>query len=818
MKPGMGLPSSPFWAEPLLRGQGQLLERLAAGASLSEILEDLCLLVETHCPGKKCAVLLVEGGDHFRIGGAPTLPDLFRSGVDGSGLGPGTTPCGLAASLRCEVSVEDIQTNPDWIQAAPLAQALALHGVVSIPILGGPEQVLGTFALYQGAPGPFPSAELELLRACVGLASIAIRHHQREDQDLRASEARLRAEDRYRKLVDSLAEGIAIVGFDEVFEFANPAAHADFGVDPGTLPGRRLTEFLEPDQLKILHDQALRRLDGQQSRYELKIHRPNGEIRILAVNAVPRIREDGSFGGAFVVFLDITERVEGEAALRRTEYRFRRLFEAIPVGVVIHREGRIQYVNPATLKAAGLTASEEMVGRAITDFLSPEDLRITQERLKILMAGGEVPWIEMHHLRADGTPFPVESRMMRLEGDEKPVLLSVFQDITERKRSDEALRQAQKLESLGVLAGGIAHDFNNLLTAMLGNLNLAQIAIPEENPSNTYLEQLERAIVKASDLTRQMLAYSGRGRFIVRAVNLNRVVEEMADLLSVSISKMVALQFRLHQDLPSVEADGTQLQQVVMNLVLNASEAIGDKQGTIALSTRPVVLTEADLARDFPGQAMKAGDHVLLEVQDTGTGMTSEVAQRIFDPFFTTKATGRGLGLSAMQGILRGHHAGIRVTTAPGKGTTFSIYFQPSETPPSEAGGPAPASQASPSRGRILVVDDEEAVRLTLGAMLRSLGFEVLEAEDGVQALELFQREGGSLAGMLLDLSMPRLDGRETLKVLRATAPRFPVLLNSGYDDGAALQPLLDLGPAVFLQKPYSLETLREALAKLLSR
>lgn len=1055
----------PAWAEPFLRGQGRLLERLAAGAPLKQIMEELCLLVEAHCPGKTCAILLVGEDDRFRIAGAPSLPEPFWTGVEGSGLGPGTTPCGLAASLGREVLVADLQSDPAWERSAPLSTALSVRGCVSIPILGGEGKALGTFALYQPEAGPFPEQEIELLRASVGLASIAIRHHQRETQAdelrerqalaksegrfqamvsaleelvlefdrqgrflevwtadesllayprsellgksveevlppefaqrvkasilrvletgqpedleyslqvrkgerwflarltairegntspdrvcvlirditqrkeaedaLRASESRFRilcehvgqlvydrnldadtiewtgpierligvppeafqtegvagwarrihpvdrdevlahvdrsrthlqpfssvyrfrkadgtylhiedrgafvsirghsrmvgvmtditadtqAEARYRELVEALAEGIAIVGGDETFEFANPAAHAVFGVEPDTLPGRLLTEFLYPDQLDILHAQTRRRQEGRQSTYELQIHRPSGEVRTLAVNASPRIREEGSYAGAFVVFLDITERVEAEAALRRSENRFRRLFEAIPMGVVIHREGHIQYVNPATAQAVGLASAEEAVGRKIADFLLPEDLQTTMQRLEVLRAGGEVPWIEMRHLRIDGSAFPVESRMMILEAETQPVLLSVFQDISDRKRTEESLRQTQKLESLGVLAGGIAHDFNNLLTAMLGNLNLAQMSMPNGAPAAAYLDHLEGAIQKAAELTRQMLAYSGRGRFIVHPINLNLVVEEMAKLLAVSIPKKISLRFHLQANLPLVEADMAQLQQVVMNLVLNASESIGESEGLIAISTSALTLDQNILNQEFMGQDLEPGPHVLLEITDTGSGMSPEVAGKIFDPFFSTKSTGRGLGLSAMLGILRGHQAGIRLQTALNQGSTFSIYF-----PASEASDPGPSVQATesrttPNQGCLLLVDDEESLRSTLGAMLRGLGYEVLEASDGAEALEVFQRHRASLCGMVLDLTMPRMDGRETLRQLRTFAPDFPVLLNSGYDEGDALVSLLSLGPAAFIQKPYSIGALQAALDHLLGK
>ncbi len=628
--------------------------------------------------------------------------------------------------------------------------------------------------------------------------------------------SRVVAEERYRQLVESVAEGIAIVDEREIFEFANSAAHSVFGVAPGGLPGRCITDFLAADQLGVLHRQTRQRQEGQRSTYELRIHRQTGEERILTINAVPRFDPEGRYAGSFVVFLDVTRRVQTEEALRQSEHRFRRLFEEIPLGVVIHRDGRVLYANQAAAEAVGLEDPTQAVGRMVYHFIPPEDLPTVAEREKVLLEGGEVPFIELRHLRMDGTPFPVDSRMMVLEPGDPPTLLSVFQDITERKRSEEALRQSQKLESLGVLAGGIAHDFNNLLTAMMGNLNLAQLRLPRDSAVHAFLSNLESAMSRASDLTRQMLAYSGRGRFVVRPLDLNQVVEEMTNLLTVSISKKVALRFRPDPGLPLIDADATQIQQVVMNLVINASEAIQDQEGSITLSTAPLDLDEASLRLDYPGQGLAPGPHAALEVSDTGSGMGPEVLEKIFDPFFTTKSTGRGLGLSAMQGILRGHKAGIHIQSEPGRGSRFRIVFPASKAARASEAEPSPAAAEAPIHGRILLVDDEPDVRHALKDMLEMAGYQVVQAEDGIQAMECFRNRAADFQCVVLDLTMPRMDGAETFKALRALAPHQPILLSSGYDAGEVVRPLLEQGRAAFLQKPYRFQALLQALQGLM--
>jgi CheY-like chemotaxis protein len=328
---------------------------------------------------------------------------------------------------------------------------------------------------------------------------------------------------------------------------------------------------------------------------------------------------------------------------------------------------------------------------------------------------------------------------------------------------------------------------------------------------------VERTVLKAAELTKQMLAYSGRGRFVVKPHDLNQVVQEMTHLLNVSISKKVQLRYELSPDLPVIEADAAQIQQVVMNLVTNASEAIGDRDGVIAIATRAQQLDEAQLRTVFLGQTLKPGLHAVLEISDTGSGIPPEILGRIFDPFFTTKQSGRGLGLSAMQGILRGHHAGIRIQSEPGRGSTFTLYF------PATAGaalrGEAPSIRGGDRRfqGRVLLADDEEDVRASTRAMLEILGFEVVAVADGQEAVDLFEMERARFDLVLLDLTMPRMDGREAFRALRTLRPGIPVILYSGYSEHESLKDALGQGFAAFLQKPFLLADLRLTVHQVLS-
>jgi PAS domain S-box-containing protein len=543
--------------------------------------------------------------------------------------------------------------------------------------------------------------------------------------------------------------------------------------------------------------------------------------------------------------------------------RYRELFELAPDAYLVTSLTGI--IGEANQSAAGLfgIAPQFLTGKALAAYIASEDRprfrallndRVQSGRrhttlFRLRTRGGKRLVAELTYSVAegfDGKPAGIRwlirdvSEQERLARQIRTLNAELERRVAERSADlraaqqlsddlfhrEQAARRAaeaseaqslhvQKLESIGVLAGGIAHDFNNLLHVVLGNADIALSRLPARSPAREPLEEVVRATIRAADLTRQMLAYSGKGAFVVRHLDLSSEVREMATLLRTAISKQASLVWELASNLPAVNADPTQIRQIVMNLITNASDALRDASGNITLRTGVVRREELNDPR-FGGpvdqEATRPGDELLvyLEISDTGAGMMPDTLQRIFDPFFSTKFAGRGLGLAAVMGIVQSHQGLIRIRTEPGEGTSFRVLFPAVAGPARKSEKPSSARSDWQGAGTVLVVDDEEGVREVAERMLQEIGFDTLSASDGREALELMQRIGDRVIAVLLDLSMPHVGGQETLRQLRAQRPQLPIIMMSGYTEQAVAPQVNASGPpiTVFLQKPFLAEDL----------
>lgn len=520
----------------------------------------------------------------------------------------------------------------------------------------------------------------------------------------------------------------------------------------------------------------------------------------------------------FAFVRDISARKEAERKLSTSEERFRLVARAtldavweidIPNNEVWWNETYDLVFGPRPRETAG--SWDWWLER-----IDEEEREHIRESLEVVLADSEaVNWAIEYHFTTDaGNRLFVQDRAHILRDDDGKALriIGSMRDQTaleeamlERERIEKKILEAQKLESLGVLAGGIAHDFNNLLTAMLGNVSLVKAEIPVDSDHASVLGDVETAAFRAADLCKQMLAYAGKGRYVLKKLDLGEVIRDMTNLLRISISKNAHLQFQLAEGLPPTLADPTQINQVVMNLVVNASEAIGENEGVISLATGTVDADEDYLAGTFMAPELSAGRYVFMEIGDTGCGMDEETKERIFDPFYSTKFTGRGLGLAAVQGIVSGHKGAMKVYSEVGAGTTFKILLPAAEgAADSERPGSVGVEAGSPASGLILVVDDEAQVRGTARRVLERRGFEVIEAPDGEVGVALFRERRDEVSAVLLDLTMPKLDGVAAFSLMRQISPETPVLLMSGYNEQAAIQRFTGKGLAGFVQKPFS--------------
>ncbi|HWR53519.1 MAG TPA: PAS domain-containing protein [Bryobacteraceae bacterium] len=522
------------------------------------------------------------------------------------------------------------------------------------------------------------------------------------------------------------------------------------------------------------------------------------------------------------VTLDISEQKHREELLRESQERLQAALDASDTGIfrwdiqagTLHWDDRLR-------RMFGLEPGDEM--RDLTSFLRhvhPEDHSAVLDAIRLSAEAGADFELEFRTVWPDGSVrWIAEKGRTVCAPDGRPLYVTgACMDLTERRLGEEAMRQAQKLESLGVLAGGIAHDFNNLLMGIMGNASLVQESLPETHPDWGRLQGVLRASERAADLTRQLLAYAGKGQFLFEFVDLSALVREIDALIETSIPRRVKLVTDLADGLPLIEADRGQLQQVVMNLLLNGAEAVPEHlHGMVRVTTFSRRYGTAALA-GFVGPAAAApGFYVGLEVQDTGAGMDQATISRIFDPFFTTKFTGRGLGLSAVQGIVRACRGGMRVASAPGGGSTFTVLF-PAASPDIDAPEAATAAQPRFGRGTILVVDDDALVRKTVPKALERYGYTVITAEDAQAGVEAFTASAAEIVLVVLDLTTPVTGAGEALRRIQAIEPEAPVLLSSGVTEADALQPLEGKPPAGFIQKPYSPSLLAEKVTALLLR
>jgi PAS domain S-box-containing protein len=482
--------------------------------------------------------------------------------------------------------------------------------------------------------------------------------------------------------------------------------------------------------------------------------------------------------------------------LSQTNERYRLLIDGAK-GYALHTlntAGRVTSWNSGAERMFGYS-EVEIIGKN-GRVLIPEDAdrNVLQ---KAMVEADRSGWAEFEswQMHKDGTRFLGAGVLASMGADGAREYGKLVHDVTDLRRSEQDLQQAQRLESVGVLAGGIAHDFNNLLTGIIMSLSLIKTGLPPDDPSCPIVEIAERSAWRAAELVAQLLAHAGKGKFVITRFDLSILISEMLPLIAASIPKSVELKLSLAPGLCWIEADASQIRQIVMNLIINGAEAIGVEHGIVQVRTG----------------ISKSRDDVFMEVKDSGSGMDEATKSKMFDPFFTTKLTGRGLGLAAVSGIVRAHNGTMRVDSVQGQGTTFMISFPAVQASVPSALDP-PAVVVPHDRQTILIVDDEPAVRKITEAVLEKSGYSVLVAKDGREAVEIFRQNASQIAAVLLDITMPVMGGREAFRLIREIEPGVPIIMSSGYTEVFALEQFGSDLDASFIQKPYTAGELLAAI------
>ncbi len=688
------------------------------------------------------------------------------------------------ASAAAKITAIYVVIGVTWIAVSDWVVGFALGAAIMVEVLSTVKGLL-----YVAATGL-------LLYTLIRRTTEAL---QRSERALQESEARNRA------FLNAIPDMMFRVRGDGTLLDFQPAKTLQPLLPSGEFLGKNIAQLLPKeatDRLRVALAQALATGGAQFCEYRLAV---GDSVRDYEARIVASGEDD-----LLALVRDISEHKRADEALHESEERYRLLVELSPDAIAVHDQGKVIFVNPAGLRILGASSPEQVIGKPAMGFVHPDCRQAVAGRFRVLDRGQTAPMAEEKFLRLDGSAIDVEVTAIPIAFESKPAVQVVFRDITMRVKADEEkanmqaqLLQAQKMEAIGTLAGGVAHDFNNLLTAIQGHADLAMMEIADTESLYRDLRQIHAAAVRAAGLTRQLLLFSRQQPMEFVSVNLNQTVDNLLKMLRRIIGEDIAVETDFDPDLWPVRADVGRIEQAIMNLAVNARDAM-PSGGRLTIATENAVIGQ-DQIRLSP--EARPGRFACLSVADTGIGMDQEVMQHLFEPFFTTKGEGQGtgLGLSVVYGVIVQHEGWISVHSEVGYGSTFRVYLPASPVALQEQAPPrASAGELRGQGERILVVEDEPGVRTLASRVLAQYGYAVIEAASAAEALEAFEREAGELDLVFSDTILPDMGGLELVDRLRSRKPELPVVLSSGYTDQRSRWSDIHERGYFFIQKPYA--------------
>lgn len=631
---------------------------------------------------------------------------------------------------------------------------------------------------------------------------------QDTERDLRLQKAYFEA------IFQNSPDAVAILDAQDRVVMINKAFTMLFQYTAEEAQGVPINDLVAPRRMRReAQDLSAKALQGLSFEVETVRERKDGSLVDVAIVAAP-IHIDGQMAAIYASYRDITRRKEAERALREMDEKYRLIVDHSNDAVFVVQDGRIRFWNPRFVRLSGYS-DEEIPQIFIGEFIHPEDRDRVLTMHRDRLAGKAVP--NTYNFRAvgkDGRVLWININAIVVQWDGKPATINFARDFTREKELEAQLAHAQKMEAVGTLAGGIAHDFNNLLQTIQGYAELLANHPERSESDRRRLQKIFDGVQRGRELTRNLLTFSRKMEPHLQPTDLNRELVKIKDILARTLPKMIHVALELAPDLPLVHADPSQVAQAVMNLAVNAKDAMPEG-GTLTLKTSRVVLPEGHPS------GLKPGPYVCLSVEDTGSGIPEDVRHRIFEPFFTTKkpGSGTGLGLSMVYGIMATHEGAVTCHSQIRRGTRFDCFFPALSDPaPIEDEGPSPEPfRPKPGKGTVLLVDDEENLRISGREMLEFFGYTVLTAADGEEAVSIYRREWPRIDVVLLDLIMPGMGGRKCLEKLLAVRPDAKIIVASGFSANDSIQDILIAGAFDFLAKPYSVDMLLEKMEKALS-